>query len=108
MIYKQKEFIKLVAEESGYYQNAIKDILDGMQVVFERLLSEATPNELVSIKPLEGLTIGTRYYPAKNAMNPKTGEKIVTEAHIYPIATYTQAYQLKIRDACKENMGDGL
>ena len=104
MVYKQKEFIKLVAEESGYYQNAIKDIFDGVEAVLERLMSEANSEDQLEVKIFEGLTVGTKYYPAKKAMNPKTGQKITTDEHIYPVAKYTQAYQNKIREACKGNM----
>lgn len=104
MEYKQKDVVTMVAEDSGYYKNAVKDILDSLARVFERELSKATPEELVFIKPFEGLTVGTKYYPAKKAMNPKTGKNITTEAHIYPVATYTQAYQNKIREACKGNL----
>ena len=104
MVYKKKEFIRLVAEESGYYQNAIKDIFDGVEAVLERLMSEANSEDQLEVKIFEGLTVGTKYYPAKKAMNPKTGEKITTDEHIYPVAKYTQAYQNKIREACKGNL----
>ena len=104
MVYKQKEFIKLVAEESGYYQNAIKDIFDGVEAVLERLMSESNDKEQLEVKLFEGLTVGTKYYPAKKAMNPKTGQRITTDAHIYPVAKYTQAYQKKIREACDGNL----
>jgi nucleoid DNA-binding protein len=104
LVYKQKEFIKLVAEESGYYQNAIKDIFDGVEAVLERLMSEANSEDQLEVKIFEGLTVGTKYYPAKKAMNPKTGKKITTDEHIYPVAKYTQGYQNKIREACKDNL----
>ena len=55
MVYKQKEFIKLVAEESGYYQNAIKDIFDGVEAVLERLMSESNDKEQLEVKIFEGL-----------------------------------------------------
>lgn len=101
MIYNQKEFIRLVAEESDYYQVAIKDVLDDIQSALERLMSESTADEQVSVKLFEGLTLGTKYYPAKkDVMNPRTGEIISSEEHIYPFARYTQGYRRKIRDLC--------
>lgn len=67
-------------------------------------MSEANSEDQLEVKIFEGLTVGTKYYPAKKAMNPKTGEKITTDEHIYPVAKYTQAYQNKIREACKGNL----
>ena len=105
MPYKHKDFIKLVAEESGYYQNAVKDILDSVASVSEKLMSDATPEEQVHIKLFEGLTIGTKYYKERKAMNPRTGEDIITPEHIYPYTKYTQAFSLKIREACNKREG---
>jgi len=103
MIYKQKDFIKLVSEESGYYQNAIKDILDAIASVSERLMSESNATNQVQIRLFEGLTIGTKYYREREALNPRTGENIVTPEHIYPYTKYSQAFCWKIREACDQN-----
>lgn len=107
MKYKQKDLIKMVSNESGYYQGAIKAILDSTGDVLTELMSEATKDDPLSVKLFEGLNVGTKYYEGKHAMNPRTGEKIETEGHIYPCARFTQAYQLKIRAACEENAKDG-
>lgn len=107
MNYKQKDLIRMVSEESGYYQGAIKDIYDATFRVIERIMSSSTPDELNTIKLFEGLNLSTKFYKGKLAMKPRTGEKVITEDHIYPIAKFTQAYQLKIRSACKENNEDG-
>ena len=103
MEYKQKELVKMIANEAGYYQGAVKDILDATAVVVERLLFDASKDDPVRIKLFGGLFLGTKYHKAKeNVMNPKTGEKINVEGHIYPYAKYSQAFSLKVRRACKE------
>ena len=96
MIYKQKDLIKMVAAESGYYQGAVKATFD----VITRLLSESTPDNLATIKLFEGLNIEAKFYKGKETVKPRTGEKTISDDHIYPRAKFTQAYQLKIRSAC--------
>ena len=36
----------------------------------------------------------------KETVKPRTGEKTISDDHIYPRAKFTQAYQLKIRELC--------
>ena len=107
MVYKQKELVRLVSKRSGYYQSAVKEILDATCDVLMDLMSESTEDDLLNVKLFEGLNIGTKFYEGTDAMNPRTGEKIVTEDHIYPYAKFTQAFQLKVRAACQDNIEDG-
>lgn len=107
MIYTQKDFIKLISEESGYYQNAIKDILDAAQAVSERLMIESTAEDPAKIKVFEGLTIGAKYYREREALNPKNLAKIVTPEHVYPFAKYSQAFALRVRDGWENNKREG-
>ncbi|MDD6828043.1 MAG: HU family DNA-binding protein [Oscillospiraceae bacterium] len=100
MIYKQKDLVKMVAAESGYYQGAVKDIYNATSAVITKILSESTPEDLVTIKLFEGLSIETKFYKGKETVKPRTGEKTISDDHIYPRAKFTQAYQLKIRSAC--------
>lgn len=100
MIYKQKDLIKMVSAESGYYQGAVKDIYRATFDVITRLLSESTPDNLATIKLFEGLNIEAKFYEGKETVKPRTGEKTISDDHIYPRAKFTQAYQLKIRSAC--------
>ena len=100
MIYKQNDLVKMVAKESGYYQGAVKDIYRGTFAVITDILSHATPDDLPVIKLFEGLNIEAKFYGGKETVKPRTGEKTVSEDHIYPRAKFTQAYQLKIRELC--------
>ncbi len=100
MFYNQKDLVKMVAAESGYYQGAVKDIYNATAEVITKLLSESTPENLASIKLFSGLNIEAKFYKGKETVKPRTGEKTVSDDHIYPRAKFTQAYQLKIRSAC--------
>ena len=68
--------------------------------VITDILSHATPDDLPVIKLFEGLNIEAKFYGGKETVKPRTGEKTVSEDHIYPRAKFTQAYQLKIRELC--------
>ena len=88
MIYKQKDLIKMVAAESGYYQGAVKDIYKATFDVITRLLSESTPDNLATIKLFEGLNIEAKFYEGKETVKPRTGEKTISDDHIYPRAKF--------------------
>ena len=104
MVYKQKDLVKMVAKKSGYYQGAVKDIYDATFDVITQLLSESAPDNLATIKLFEGLNINAKFFKGKETFKPRTGERTVSDDHIYPVAKFTQAYQLKIRAACNENI----
>ena len=61
MVYKQKDLVKMVAKESGYYQGAVKDIYDATFDVITQLLSESAPDNLATIKLFEGLNINAKF-----------------------------------------------
>lgn len=97
MVYTQKDLIKLISEESGYYQNAVKDIFSAFTTVINNLLLATEPEDATKIKLFDGLTIETKYYPEREVKNPRTGEIVVTTEHVYPHAKFTPAYLLKFR-----------
>lgn len=65
MVYKQKDLVRMVAKESGYYQGAVKDIYDATFEVITQLLSASTPDNLATIKLFEGLNINAKFLKAR-------------------------------------------
>lgn len=102
MEYKQQDLINMVAEESGYYKSAVKEIYNTTFNVITRIIAESKFDDLNTIKLFQGINIGAKFQKARERTKPITGEKIMTEDHIYPCAKFTQAYQFKIRDMNKE------
>lgn len=101
MLYKQKDLVDKVAAEAGYYKMAVKEILDATGKVITQMLTEGTEEDPTIIRVWEGLKFETRYFKPKIATKPKTGEKVMTEGHIFPFAVFKQNYRWKIRQACK-------
>lgn len=65
MVYKQKDLVKMVAKESGYYQGAVKDIYDATFAVITQLLADSAPDNLATIKLFEDLILMPSFLKAR-------------------------------------------
>lgn len=71
------EFITALKEDTGYYMNSIKDILNGMRNVLPQLLSDVADEGEVDVCICPGLHIIGRYGPAKTMADPRDHSKTI-------------------------------
>ena len=79
----RKDFIKLVADETGYTQKATKEFLEALQDIVYREMKNG--NE---IKIFDSITLYAKDTAEKIGRNPKTGETIVLPQHLSPKAKF--------------------
>ena len=79
----RSEFVKAVAEELGYTQKSIKEVLEVMQkVAYEGMARQE------EVKIFDGVTLLGVHKEARTARNPITGETVEVEAKTAPKAKF--------------------
>ena len=69
---EKKDFIRKIADESGYTQKDIANVLDVMATVSFKGLCEGEEIPLI-----KGVKLVRKFYPERKGTNPQTGEPIM-------------------------------
>lgn len=89
----KKDFVRLLAKNSGYNQEDVLTVVDCIEETLEELLSNATEATSVEVNLTHNIRIENYYTAAKNRMNPKSGEMFVAPAHFRTRAKFLNEMQ---------------
>ena len=106
MLITREMLIKRLAEESGYYQKDIRNVLHCLDDVVLDCFSEVTDDKEISIQLVTGCKIGCSIIPLRERVNPKTQEAIICQPTCKPNAKFSQEFRVKIQEQY-ENKKDG-
>ena len=98
MLITREMLIKRLAEESGYYQKDIRNVLHCLDEVVLDCFNEATDDEPVSIQLVQGIKVGCSIMPERQRKDPRTQEDIVCAPCCKPNAKFSQEFRLKIQE----------
>lgn len=96
------QMIKKVAEASGYYQKNVKDVFNVLEDVILECFSEATEEEPISIRILQGLALNGYVVPERERVNPRDRSPIVCPATVRVSAKYSNLFKKKIQQKYEE------
>lgn len=80
------EFIKAVANKTGYTQKDVKAVIECMQEIIFDTLSKHE-----EVKVFDGVAFDAVYKEGRNVRNPRTGETFMTETKWVPKAKLGKA-----------------
>ena len=87
----QGTLVKLIAEETGYSQNNVSEVLSALVNVIPKLLGEG---KKVTIRNLFSLDTYTK--EAHVGRNPQTGEKVQVPKKVNPKASFSGTFKAKL------------
>lgn len=87
----QGTLVKLIAEETGYSQNNVSEVLSALVNVIPDLLGEG---KKIVIRNLFSLETYTK--EAHEGRNPKTGEKVQVPEKLHPKASFSGTLKAKL------------
>ena len=87
----KKDYARKVSEITGFTLKDVEKVINGERsVIIEGLKNQET------IKPFEGYNIIGEYVEAHEAVNPRTGEKIVTPGKIKIRSAFTRYFKEEV------------
>lgn len=99
--YNKEMLIRNIAEICGKNVSTVRVVYNTLEETIAKLLSSATPNNDVSIKLFEGISIDSTFVPEKTKVNNLTGKVITSTSKIKPKANITRNYRDKITEYSK-------
>ncbi len=78
MIINEEQLIKDIACNEGENTATVRKVINGIEHSLYSYLSCAAPDETVTVKILKGLSIESKYIPAKKCRDPRTQDTITT------------------------------
>lgn len=93
-----EQFIRNLAQRSGFYMKDIKALLKCMSEEVLNLSKEVDAEEDISIQLFDGIKIGCKLVPERERINPKSREAITCKATVKPFAKFTDGF----RDAIQQ------
>lgn len=82
MIITKEEFVRNLAQTTGYTQKSIRDLFSDMDEVLLELLSKATDGDDVDVRISHCIGVTSRFYPSTEVTDPRNGEKVMSKPKI--------------------------
>lgn len=98
MIITREMLIKRLAENSGYFQRDIRNLLQCLDEVVYECLNEVTDDEDVSVQLLKGVKIGCSIQPERQRKDPRTQEDIICKPCCKPNAKFSEGFRELIQE----------
>lgn len=102
-IMKKPELVDELAARTGFYKYNMKDVVDALADIVEEhfLTAELGADSELHLAP-GVILIGTRK-PEGNALDPRTGDTVVSPEKVVPSAKFKRSIRLKLRQQPKEH-----
>jgi nucleoid DNA-binding protein len=95
-IMKKKQLVEELSERTGFYKMNVEAMLAALDDIIVENMSMATKTEPSEIHLSLGFVLGGRYAPKREAVDPRTGETIMTKAKYIPYAKFKTSFRQKI------------
>lgn len=94
-----EQFVRNLAQRSGFYMKDIKVLLKCMSEEVLDISNKVKDGEDVSIQLFDGIKIGCKLVPERERVDPRSREVITCKATVKPFAKFTNGF----RDTIQQN-----
>ena len=95
-IMKKPELTELLAERTGFYKKNMKIVVDELADIIIEHLSTATFEEDSELHIAPGIVICGRRTPARESIDPRNRETVITPEKVVPYAIFRPSVRLKL------------
>lgn len=95
-IYSKELIIKMVAHQTGYPVETVRQIYRQLDAVVFDALASANEHTDIIVKLFSGVTMSSEYIPSKYQMNNLIGQMVETASKIKPKVTINRSYKNQI------------
>jgi nucleoid DNA-binding protein len=98
MVITEKQLLEKIAGRTGENPATVRRILNGMEQEILACLASAAPEQEIKVKLMTGLSLESRYLPARETINPKTKEKTFSHPQVRCHAKVTAYFNQKLNN----------
>lgn len=92
------QLIRFITDESNVNLGTVRSVYNTLENRVKYLLSKATPEQNMTVRLFEGITLDSKFVPEKKKKNNLTGDTIIAASRIKPKANITRRYCDKLNN----------
>lgn len=96
----KEQLIRFIAEEYDLNLKTTRQIYSSLENKIKYLLSGANPTKEITVKLFEGITLNSRYIPAKEKIDNLTGNKMMINSRLGVKANVSRRFIEKLNKRC--------
>lgn len=95
-IMKKPELINELAKRTGFYKYNMKDVVEALEDIVEEHFLTAKIGQDSELHLAPGVVLVGKRKPAGEAVDPRTGETIISPEKVIPSAVFKQSIRMKL------------
>ena len=95
-IFKKEDLVDLLHEKTGFYKKNMVEVADALEEIILECFQAATFEHDSELRLAPGVVLVGKRKPAGEAVDPRTGETIVSPEKVIPSAIFKQSIRLKL------------
>lgn len=95
-IFKKDDLVDMLHEKTGFYKMHMREVADALEEIILECLQSATFEQDSELQLAPGVVLVGKRKAAGEAVDPRTGDTIISPEKVIPGAIFKQSIRLKL------------